>query len=106
MGEEPTDGPGPEPQGQEDRAQPTAGADADHQAAMDKLSASDAVTVAEGPSEASRSILEPHDSSHIQANLARTENVADDASVGAPSMFSTGLNVCPELQQRQLVHRC
>jgi hypothetical protein len=71
-------------------------ADADQAAALNKISASDAVHVNEGPSEASRSILQPEDSDRIQATVTRSEHAADDASIGTPSVFSTGLNVCLE----------
>lgn len=96
MGENPTDGPGPDPERQGATAQPTA--DADQKATIDKMKASDAVDVKDGPSEASRSVLQPNDGSHIQANVTRTDSVADDVSVGARSNFSVGLNVCLEPQ--------
>jgi len=85
------DGSGPDRQEQGARAQTNA--DADQAGVINKLATSDAVHISDGPSEAIHSILQPEDRSRIQASVTRSEQGADDASVGAPSLFSTGLNV-------------
>ena len=84
---------GPEPDRQEPGASVEANADADQAGVIHKLARSDAVHISDGPSEAVRSILQPEDRSRIQASITRSEQGGDDSSVGAPSTFSTGLNV-------------
>jgi hypothetical protein len=71
-------------------------ADTDQGATFSKLIDSDAVQVSDGPSDETRAMLQPEDSSRIHASVTRSEQDGDNDSVGVPSMFSTGLNVCWE----------
>ncbi len=67
-------------------------------APTDKLEASDRHGGHDGagPSAEGRPILQPDDVGRSQASPSATQSDhgADNVSVGAPSTFSTGLNVC------------
>jgi hypothetical protein len=92
-----TSGSEPNLKGHEERAKPNASTVQD--VPVNKVEASGMQYGHDGAetSEESRPILHPDDAGRSQATPSTTqgEPVADDVSVGAPSAFSTGLNVCP-----------